>query len=85
MECGIPTDGQLKDRAVVGSLRCEPGVLPFIRHGENIIDVHVFPFLPVSCAQLGMSKLTLFLFHFRSGGGGGCPGSPSIHSFWIYW
>lgn len=53
MESGIPTDGQLKDRAVCGSLRCEPGVLPFIRHGKDIVNVHVFPFLPVSYAELG--------------------------------
>jgi len=85
MERGIPTDCQLEHRLVCGSSRCEPGVLPFIRHGKNIVNVHVFPFLLVSYAPVGMGKLTLFLFHFRSGGGGGCPGSPSIHSFWMYW
>ena len=30
-------------------------------------------------------QLTLFLTHLRSEGGGGWPGSPSIHSFWMNW
>jgi len=84
MECGIPAYCQLKNGSVCAGLRCEPGVLPFIRHGKDIINVHVFPFLPVSYPPIQISQLTLFLFHFRSGGGGGCPGSPSIHSFWMY-
>ena len=85
MECGIPAGCQLRLLKEILSLRCEPGVLPLVGHGQNIIDVHVFPFLPVSFVPQTVKQLTLFLFHFRSGGGGGCPGSPSIHSFWMYW
>lgn len=37
------------------------------------------------CSLEIQQLLTLFLIHFRSGGGGGWPGSPSIHSFWMNW
>jgi hypothetical protein len=53
MECSVPANCQLEHRLVCGSLRGKPGVLPFIRHGEDIINVHVLPFLPVSYAELG--------------------------------
>jgi len=52
MERGIPADCQLKNGSVFGNLRCEPRVLPFIRHGKDIINVHVLPFLFVSYAHL---------------------------------